>query len=159
MRTSRVEAFSDGVFAVAITLLVLDLRTPETTGSLIGALADEWPVFAAFAISFLVIGVVWVNHHTLFHQLDHVDRALLFLNLGLLMTVVLIPFTTSLFAQYVGHPGTQAQVAAALFNGAQLLMGLAFLACGRWLMAHPALYRVRPARASPLRQLGVNAGS
>ncbi|MBV8527974.1 MAG: DUF1211 domain-containing protein, partial [Candidatus Dormibacteraeota bacterium] len=60
MRTGRVEAFSDGVFAVAITLLVLDLRVPITSGSLVRALADEWPRFVAFLVSFLVIGIVWV---------------------------------------------------------------------------------------------------
>lgn len=159
MRTDRVEAFSDGVFAVAITLLVLDLRVPSTSGSLMSALADEWPDFAAFAISFVVIGVVWVNHHTLFHQLASVDRTLLFCNLGLLMTVVLIPFATSLFAQYVVHSGSQASVAAALFNGVQLLMALAFYVCGAWVHAHPALFRGRPVLPTRAQRLRVNAGS
>ncbi len=141
MPTSRVEAFSDGVFAVAITLLVLDLATPMTSGSLIGALADKWPQFAAFAISFVVIGIVWVNHHTVFHRLKRVDRPLLFINLGLLMSVVLIPFVTSLFALYLTHRTAQAAVAGALFNGALLLMALSFLAVNLWVNTHPELRR------------------
>ena len=109
MQTGRVEAFSDGVFAVAITLLVLDLRVPLTNGSLGGALAAEWPAFVAFLISFFVIGIVWVNHHTLFVQLASVDRPLLFFNLLLLLSVVVIPFTTSLFAEYLTRPAAQAR--------------------------------------------------
>jgi uncharacterized membrane protein len=154
MRTGRVESFSDGVFAVAITLLVLDLRVPITDGSLVAALADEWPRFVAFLISFLVIGIVWVNHHTLLDSVRHVDRPLLFFNLGLLLSVVVIPFTTSLFAQYVTHPGSQATVAAQLFNGAQLLMGLGFQLCGGWVYYHQRLWRegtVRPTGAQRLR--------
>ena len=139
MPTSRVEAFSDGVFAVAITLLVLDLRVPITSKPLITALADEWPAFAGFLISFIVIGVVWVNHHGVFHRVANVDRPLLFLNLFLLMAVVLIPFATALMAQYVAHGGAQAEVAAAMFNGAQVLMALGFQGCTFWLDGHPQL--------------------
>jgi uncharacterized membrane protein len=139
MPTSRVEAFSDGVFAVAITLLVLDLRVPLTSRSLIVALSDEWPEFAAFAISFAVIGVVWVNHHAIFHRVSLVDRPLLFINLFLLMAVVMIPFATSLLAQYVAKGGAQASAGAALFNGALLLMSFGFQGCTLWLEAHPQL--------------------
>ena len=150
MKTARVEAFSDGVFAVAITLLVLDLRAPLTSGSLIQALADEWPEFAAFAISFVVIGVIWVNHHSIFDRIDHVDRPLLFINLGLLMSVVLIPFVTSLYAQYVARGGSQAEVASALFIGTQLLMSFGFQGCTLWINAHPELSTspIRPATLS-----------
>jgi uncharacterized membrane protein len=159
MRTARLEAFSDGVFAVAITLLVLDLRAPVTQGSLIAALADEWPAFAAFAISFVVIGVVWVNHHAIFDRIRVVDRPLLFCNLGLLMAVVLIPFVTSLFAQYVSHPGTQADVAAALFNCVQLLMSFGFQACTLWIAAHPQLVQPPVQRATLAQQLRFAAGT
>ena len=159
MRTSRVEGFSDGVFAVAITLLVLDLRVPVTNGSLIGALADEWPRFVAFLISFLVIGIVWVNHHTLFDRLQRIDRPLLFFNLGLLLSVVVIPFTTSLFAEYLGRPLTQASVAAVLFDGAQLLMGLGFQFCGWWGHRHPELYREHTPRARHGLRLRTAAGA
>ena len=141
MKTARVEAFSDAVFAVAITLLVLGIRIPATNGSLIGALADQWPAFAAFAISFLVIGIVWVNHHTLFHLLLYTDRTLLFINLGLLMAIVLIPFVTALFAGYVATGGSEATVAAALYNVSMLLMGATFQACVVWVSRHHELLR------------------
>lgn len=128
MPKSRVEAFSDGVFAVAITLLVLDLHPPSTKASLLAALADAWPEFAAFAVSFAVIGIIWVNHHGVFHRIARVDRTLLFLNLGLLMTVVLIPFVTALFALYIAHAGEQADLAGALFNSDFTLVALFFTA-------------------------------
>lgn len=158
MKTSRVEAFSDGVFAVAITLLVLDLRVPSTKGSLITALADQWPAFAAFAISFLVIGIVWVNHHTLFHLLSHTDRVLLFVNLGLLMSVVLIPFVTALLAEYVATNGSQATVAAALYNGSMLLMGAGFQACVVWISRHHELLREPLAPLTRNQQLRYSVG-
>lgn len=159
MRTSRVEAFSDGVIAVAITLLVLDLHIPSPSGSLITALADEWPSFGAFAISFLVIGIVWVNHHTLFHLLSHTDRVLLFLNLFLLMTIVLIPFVTALFANYVHTAGRQASVAAALYNASMLLMGIGFMSCVLWVSRHHNLLReqLAPLTRSELLRYSVGA--
>jgi len=102
--TTRVEAFSDGVLAIAITLLVLDLRVPLRDGlhtSLAHALARQWPSYAAYVTSFLIIGIIWVNHHAVFGYLGAADRMLLFLNLVLLMFVAAIPFTTSLFAEYL----------------------------------------------------------
>ena len=158
MRTSRVEAFSDGVFAVAITLLVLDLHVPLTRGSLITALADEWPAFAAFGISFLVIGIVWVNHHTLFHLLKHTDRVMLFLNLGLLMTIVLIPFATALFADYVATPGAQASIAGVLYNANMLLMGLGFQALVQWVSHHHTLLREEMVPLTRTQQLRFSVG-
>jgi uncharacterized membrane protein len=93
------EAFSDGVLAVAITLLVLDLHV-DTGGqdSLAHQLWEKWPSFAAYVLSFFVVGVIWVNHHALFALLDRVDRTLLFYNLLLLMFVTTIPFTTATLA-------------------------------------------------------------
>jgi hypothetical protein len=90
----RLEAFSDGVFAVAITLLVLDLAVAGPGpghGSLAHQLAHRWPGFAAYVISFLTIGIIWVNHHALVSNLKVVTRPLMFLNLLLLMFVVLVP--------------------------------------------------------------------
>jgi len=123
---TRMAHFSDGVFAVASTLLVLDLTVPVTDGSLIAALADEWPRFAAFAVSFVLVGCIWVNHHDVMNRAVSVDRVLLYLNLAFLLTIVLIPFSTSLFASYVVRGGTQAGVAGALFAGTMLLMGVGF---------------------------------
>ena len=140
MKTERVQAFSDGVFAVAITLLVLDLVPPAAnTRDLLGSLADHWPDFAAFALSFLTIGIIWVNHHVVFDAVRRVDRPLLFLNLGLLMSVVLLPFSTSMFARFVVAGAAQSHVAAALFSGSLLLMSLWFDAAYAWIGRHPEL--------------------
>ena len=152
MEINRLETFSDGVFAVAITLLVLDLHVPASDRPLLSALADEWPQFAAFAISFAVIGIVWVNHHALFERSHAVDRAVLFLNLGLLMSVVLIPFATALFAAHLIEV-QDAGTAGALFNGALLLMALGFSALhsrlGHRHVAGEAV--VKPSRVEQLR--------
>jgi TMEM175 potassium channel family protein len=99
---SRLEAFSDGVFAVAITLLVLNLTVGGPGhGSLTSQLGSHWPSFAAYLISFFVIGIIWVNHHVLVKTFLVVDRLVLFLNLVLLLWVVLIPFATGLVAEYM----------------------------------------------------------
>ena len=99
METTRAEAFSDGVFAIAITLLVLDLRVPDpghlTTAALLGA----WPHYFAYVVSFLTIGIMWMNHHTIMGHVARVDRPLLVINLLLLMGVVAIPFPTALVAE------------------------------------------------------------
>src|ERR1700746_2300294 len=101
MDRSRLEAFSDGVFAVAITLLALDLTVEGPGhGRLIDQLHHKWPAFLAFLISFFMIGIVWVNHHALLRSIIKVDRLLLFLNLVLLLFVVLIPFATATEADY-----------------------------------------------------------
>ena len=95
MDRSRLEAFSDGVFAVAITLLALDLTVEGPGhGRLLDQLHDKWPAFLAYLISFFMIGIIWVNHHALVRSIIKVDRMLLFLNLVLLLFVVLIPFAT-----------------------------------------------------------------
>ncbi|MEO8897187.1 MAG: TMEM175 family protein [Candidatus Dormibacter sp.] len=153
MKTERLEAFSDGVFAVAITLLVLDLGVPSGGGSLITALADRWPNFAAFALSFVTIGIIWVNHHVVFGSLRRVDRPLLFLNIGLLRSVVLLPFSTSLFARYLVSGGEQSHTAAALFSGSLLFMSLWFDAAYAWIGAHSELRRVGEAPPVSIRSV------
>ena len=102
MSSARLEAFSDGVFAVAITLLALDLRVDGPGhGTLAHQLAHQWPSFAAYVVSFFVIGIVWVNHHALFTSFARADRSLMFLNLLLLLWIVAIPFATSTMATYL----------------------------------------------------------
>src|SRR5690348_2858439 len=92
MDRGRLEAFSDGVFAVAITLLALDLAVPVPGQEALGRqLVSHWPSFAAYGVSFLTIGIIWVNHHTLFRNFADVDRTMLFLNLLMLFFVVTIP--------------------------------------------------------------------
>lgn len=124
MKTSRLEAFSDGVFAVAITLLVLDLHVPGGE-NLWHQLKQEWPQFAAFFVSFWVIGIIWVNHHGLLDHLKRVDRPVLYLNLLVLMTVVFIPFSTALMADHL-KSGADENVAALVYALAFLAMGMAF---------------------------------
>lgn len=79
MSSNRVEAFSDGVFAIAITLLILDIKVPDAAdGRLAHELLNAWPSFASYFVSFLVIGIIWVNHHAIFRYIQHVDRPVLF---------------------------------------------------------------------------------
>ncbi|HEV7713598.1 MAG TPA: TMEM175 family protein [Asanoa sp.] len=140
--TRRTEAFSDGVLAIAITLLVLDLRVPvrdALEGSLADALGHEWPTYAAYVTSFLVIGIIWVNHHAVFELLGAIDRVALFLNLLLLMTVAAIPFATSLFAEYLTAGGAAARTAALVYSGLFLVMSLAFGVLYGYAGYHPAL--------------------
>ena len=138
--TGRVEAFSDGVLAIAITLLVLDLPVPRRhdDGSLLRELAHEWPAFAAYVVSFLVIGIIWVNHHAVFKLIARVDRTVLFLNLLLLMFVVAIPFTTRLMSAYL-TAGRDARTAAVMYSAVMLAMGLAFGALYLWVVHRPEL--------------------
>jgi uncharacterized membrane protein len=134
MSKSRLEAFSDGVFAIAATLLVLDLHVQSRPGQLSQALGREWPHYATFVVSFLTIGIIWVNHNSQFERIATVDRPLLFLNLLLLMFVVLIPFPTELLASYL-HSGSDQHVAAAVYSGTLLVMGVCFAASWRYVAA------------------------
>jgi uncharacterized membrane protein len=139
MSTSRLEAFSDGVFAIAITLLVLDLHiTNAPPGHLAHALAKEWPHYATFVVSFLTIGIIWVNHHSQFQIVSRVDRPMLFINLFLLMVVVVIPFPTGLLADHL-HSGSDQHIAAAVYSGTLLVMGIAFFGNWRYAAAHSHL--------------------
>src|SRR2546421_9145047 len=128
MDRSRLEAFSDGVFAVAITLLALDLAVagPEGTGSLTDQLHGKWPAFLAYLISFFMIGIIWVNHHALVRQITKADRTLLFLNLVLLLFVVLIPFSTAIVADYFSRHDWDTQVAMMIYGGVFLGMSIGF---------------------------------
>jgi uncharacterized membrane protein len=119
MRTSRLEAFSDGVFAIAATLLVLELRVPSDTTDLGDALLRLWPAYAAYLVSFLTIGIIWVNHHTLLEHCRRVDRRFLYLNLMLLIAVGIVPFPTALVGQYIlsEHGATAALIVYGLGAG------------------------------------------
>ena len=101
VRTSRLEAFSDGVFAIAGTLLVLELRVPAESSDLGSSLLQLWPAYVAYLVSFLTIGIIWVNHHTLLEHCKNVDRRFLYLNLLLLIAVGIVPFPTALVGQYI----------------------------------------------------------
>ena len=145
MDRSRLEAFSDGVFAVAITLLALDLTVEGPGhGPLVDQLYDKWPAFLAYLISFFMIGIIWVNHHALVRYITKVDRLLLFLNLVLLLFVVLIPFTTSTEAAYFPHNNNDARLAMALYAGAFLGMSVGFSAIFEWTLHGERVYQPLP---------------
>jgi uncharacterized membrane protein len=139
--TGRIEAFSDGVFAIAITLLILDVRAPavpaegtvppdKAAGLLLAQLWQLWPAYVAYLMSFAVILVMWVNHHRIFTVVRKTDHAFLFWNGLLLMLVSIVPFPTDLLAKYFQTPA--AKIAAAVYAGHGLLIALAFTALWRY---------------------------
>ena len=132
MDRTRLEAFSDGVFAVAITLLALNL-TVAGPGLQHQLYEHRWS-FAAYLISFFVIGIIWVNHHVVIKSIAKVDRTLLFLNLVLLLFVVLIPFSTATAAQYLPVGGVDVKVAMAMYSAVFLGMSVGFGLIFEWTM-------------------------
>ncbi len=140
MDRGRLEAFSDGVFAVAITLLVIDLAVPEPGH---GAWGSSSPATGRRSpptcVSFLTIGIIWVNHHNLVRNFAAVDRPMLFLNLLLLFFVVTIPFATATMAAYLRDGGADASLAAAIYQGVFLGMSLAFGTLFWWSIRHKYL--------------------
>jgi uncharacterized membrane protein len=122
--TARLETFADGVFAIAATLLILDVR-PE--GEPLGeALLHAWPAYAAYAVSFLTIGIMWANHHAMFGQIGRVDRSFLMLNIVLLMGIAFIPLPTRLVAEHLRHEGAEA--AALLYGGTMTVIAAGYVA-------------------------------
>ena len=129
MSPGRLEAFSDGVFAIAITLLVLDIHVPDpsTTADLAQQLGSQWPSYVAYGVSFLTIGIIWINHHAMLRRIKAIDHEILILNLLLLLCVGLLPFTTALMAAYLKESEGEA-LAAAIYAGSFLLMSVVFAA-------------------------------
>jgi uncharacterized membrane protein len=123
--TARLETFSDGVFAIAATLLVLEISVTVENGHDLGsALLDIWPSYLAYATSFLVIGIIWINHHHTISLMARVDRTFLFINLLLLLVVAFIPFPTRLVADYLHKPGERE--AALAYAITMLLMAVIY---------------------------------
>ena len=136
--TGRIEAFSDAVFAIAITLLVIEIRVPHVEGTtLFGALVEQWPSYLGYVISFLQIGVIWANHHNRFRFIVRSDHVLLFLNILFLMCVAFIPFPTALLAEYL--QGTERTTAGAVYAGTLAVTAVFFTLL--WLYA-AANYRL-----------------
>ncbi|MDQ6900258.1 MAG: TMEM175 family protein [Candidatus Dormibacteraeota bacterium] len=148
MDRGRLEAFSDGVFAVAITLLALNLVVAGPGhGPLLRQLGDHWPSFVSYLISFFTIGIIWVNHHALVRNIAVVDRTLLFLNLALLLFVVLIPFATGTMAEYLTSADQDANVATALYGAVFEGMSLSFAAIFAWSLREGRTHRPVPGEA------------
>jgi uncharacterized membrane protein len=133
--TNRIEAFSDGVFAIAITVLVLEIKIPDPGSvakrGLALSLLDIWPAYLAFIISFVTILVIWSHHHWIFTAIRSADLTLVYWNGLLLLFVTFVPFPTGLLAEYLLHP--EAKVAASLYTGTFLAISLGFH--GLWLHA------------------------
>jgi uncharacterized membrane protein len=132
MSKQRLESFSDGVFAIAITLLVLTIAQPTDYAQLTQQLADRWPSLAAYAVSFSVIGIMWLNHHSIFAHFARADRGLVFLNLLLLLTIAFLPYPTGVFGEAL-RLGSGAQVAAVFYSVTMAINAYAWSAL--WLYA------------------------
>jgi uncharacterized membrane protein len=132
--TARIEAFSDGVFAIAATLLILELKVPifgaaegePSNAALLWRMLDDWHHYVAFGLSFGSILVMWVNHHRIFRVVRKSDDGFLFWNGLLLLCITIVPFPTALIAEYMDKPAAKA--AAAVYSGMGLLIALAFTA-------------------------------
>lgn len=122
--TGRLEAFSDGVFAIAITLLILQIDVPLHSEHLLRDLLHRWPSFLAYALSFLVILIMWVNHHTVFRLISRIDRRFLILNGLLLMLITFLNYPTAILADYL--TSSNAGTALALYNGTFVIVALTF---------------------------------
>ncbi len=146
MSTSRLESFSDGVIAVAATLLVLNLVVPRpgSPHGLAHDLGREWPSYGAYAISFVTIGIIWINHHAMIGRLREADHSILILNLLLLVTIGLLPFATNLLSTYLNQSDGQ-HLAAAVYAGAFLLMAVAFATLNWRILMHKAHLLREPA--------------
>jgi uncharacterized membrane protein len=143
MRTERLQALADGIFAIALTLLELELPVPEGSEDLAGDLLHQWPFYAAYVVSFVTIAIVWINHHALMDGVTRADRTLLELNLLLLMFVALVPWPTGLLAEYL-REGDGSSAAAVTYGVVMMLMAGSFTAIWLYLartadLTHPSL--------------------
>jgi uncharacterized membrane protein len=139
--SARVEAFSDAVFAIVITLLVIDLSVPEIEpGGLWSGIVDQWPSYVAYVTSFLAVGVVWLNHHAVFRRIVFVDRGLHWANLGILFTTALLPFPTAIVSHaiQIGHRD-DGRTAIALYAFLGGLMCVSWVFFFQYLVRHPGL--------------------
>jgi uncharacterized membrane protein len=110
VETSRLEAFADGVFAIAATLLIIEVKLPP--GDVGQGLLDIWPSYFAYALSFFSIGIMWVNHHVVLSFVRECDRTFLFINLFLLMAIAFVPFPTAIYAEHLLEEGAEAAAVA-----------------------------------------------
>lgn len=123
--TERLLTLSDGVFAIAITLLVLSIGVPKVSNGLGAALRHQWPQYLSYVESFLIIGVIWAQHHQMFHHIKRVDHTFLLLNIVFLMWVASVPFPTELIGNYLTKPGP-ARTAMAIYAGTLVVGALLF---------------------------------
>ncbi len=136
--TARLEAFSDGVFAIAITLLILEIKIPHTDAAAQGGLAQAlfalWPAYGAYVLSFVMIGIYWANHHYLYNFYAKTDHAMNLLTVLFLMCISFVPFPTAILGQYIMHPENR-RAAAAFYALGMLLPAASGLLCW-WYASH-----------------------
>ncbi len=138
--TDRLETFSDGVFAIVVTLLVLDLKEPaHPGGQLLAALGRQWPAYLAYFASFAYVAVIWLNHHQTFVGIQRVNRGVHFANFALLFTTALIPFPTAVLSRtfIAGIDSRDAHAAVGLYAGVAAAM------CVSWLLLYHQVHRHR----------------
>jgi len=143
MSISRLEAFSDGVLAIVITLLIRDIHVPvEPAGGLGRALAEQWPQYAAYLLSFFIVVIIWLNHHATINLLARTDHRVQVLNLLLLLPVSILAWPTALLAEYAlrGTVGDQ-RIAVLVYGVTSSLMALMFQLLWRYLLRHPELHK------------------
>ena len=135
LSTSRLEAFSDGVFAIAITLLVLDITVPAgSTDDLLTAVLEQWPSYLAYVISFATIGVTWLEHNAITDYMEYADAMVVRLNLLLLLLVSFLPFPTRLVAEYFGERDAE-RVAATIYGLNLLLIAVLLFIMWRYVVS------------------------
>jgi uncharacterized membrane protein len=145
--TTRIEAFSDGMFAIAITLLILEIKIPPAgQGNLAAALLRQWPSYLAFFLSFAFIGIMWMNHHRMFRHIERSNDTLLVLNLLLLLGVTAIPFPTAVLAVHLGTSGQR--TAALLYNGVFVVIAIFFNVLWRYAVSRRLLDKSMQASAA-----------
>jgi uncharacterized membrane protein len=143
--TDRLLTLSDGVFAIAITLLILEIKVPEvprdgaTLGTVLGALLHEWPQFFGYLLGFLTIGIMWANHCTLFRYIKRADHALTSINTLLMLCVAFVPFSTLLLAEYLPLSVAHQKAATIVYCVTSDFMALAFNGLWRYTARHPRL--------------------
>lgn len=152
-RTGRLEALSDGIFAIAMTLLVLELPVPRGSRHLAEDLLHHWPSYAAYVVSFVTVAIVWINHHRQMDGVAIADRTLLELNLLLLLFVALVPWPTGLVSEYL-REGDQGSTAAVAYGLVMLAMAASFSLTWLHLMRKPELVeeQLRPRLPVALRR-------
>ena len=147
MTPGRLHALIDGVFAIALTLLVLDLPRPEHSTHLAHALLQQWPSYAAYLVSFVTLGILWIEHHGMMGAVRAIDRRFLERTLAFLLFISIIPWPTALAADYARGGFGDARAAAVLYAATMLMMGLSFAWGWRYLTLHPELVAA-PARSA-----------
>jgi uncharacterized membrane protein len=145
--TNRIEAFSDGIFAIAITLLILEIKVPAAgQGNLAAALLRQWPSYLAFLLSFAFIGIMWMNHHRMFSHIKRSNDTLLLLNLLLLLGVTALPFPTAVLATHLGT--SEQRTAALLYNGLFVVIAVFFNVLWRYAVSRHLLDKSMTASAA-----------